>query len=116
MSKSTKFAELLPATASEKHGAIQWERNPDDAHSSFAGVLTISGKRSFCRYRVEEFGADHGRGFMFFKLDAGTDRTEERYAVLVGRGVRACECRGFLAGGRCKHVAALATLLEAGQV
>lgn len=110
------FTELLPETKSEKRGALTWERNPADARSPFAGVLTITGTRSHCRYRVEEFPADHGRGFMLFKLDAGTDRTEERYAVQVGRGVRACECRGFVAGGKCKHLTALVTLIDAGQV
>lgn len=112
-----QFTELLPPTKSEKHGAIAWTRNPDDALSHFAGVLTITGKRSHCRYRVEEFPADHGRGFMLWKVDVGTDRTEERYACLVGtRGVRSCECKGAAASGRCKHLAALVTLIEAGQL
>lgn len=113
----SQFIELLPATKSEKNGAITWERNPDDAFDNFAGVLTITGKRSHCRYRVEEFPADGGRGFMLWKLDTGTDRSEERYGCLVGpRGVRVCECKGATATGKCKHLAALVTLIDAGQL
>lgn len=112
------FTELLPETKSEKHGALQWEPNADDAMSAFAGALTISGKRSFCKYAVTEFPADMpGRAFMLTKADAGTDSTEERYACFVGaRGANLCECKGFAYAGRCKHLTALATLIAAGQL
>ena len=111
------YTELLPATKSEKHGALTWEPATDNAMSPVAGVLTLTGKRCHCRYQVEGFPADHGRGFMLFKLDAGSDKTEERYACLIGpHGRNLCECRGFLATGACKHLAALVTLIEAGQV
>jgi hypothetical protein len=111
------FTELLPPTKSEKHGALTWEPATDNDTSPVAGALTITGKRCHCRYRVEGFPADHGRGFMLFKIDAGTDRTEERYACLVGsHGTNLCECRGFLATGSCKHLAALLALVGAGRV
>lgn len=112
----TVYTELLPATKSEKHGALTWEAATDNATSPVAGILTLTGKRNHCRYRVEEFPADHGRGFMLFKLDAGTDKSEERYACLVGDHAKLCECRGFAATGSCKHVAALAELCSAGRV
>lgn len=113
-----KFNELLPETKSEKHGAMVWEPSDDQTgYIPTAGVLTLTGKRTHCRYKVEEFPADHGRGFMLFKVDAGSDETEERYACLVGaHGNRACECKGFIHAGHCKHVTALATLIEAGQL
>jgi hypothetical protein len=111
------YTELLAPTKSEKHGALTWEPAADNALSPVAGVLTLTGKRCHCRYRVEEFPADHGRGFMLFKIDAGTDKTEERYACLVGaHGARSCECRGFSATGACKHLAALVALVGAGKV
>ena len=112
-----QFNELLPATKSEKAGALVWEPATDNEMSQLAGVLTITGKRCHCRYAVEEFVSDHGRAFMLFKLDAGSDRTEERYGCVIGaHGVRMCECKGFYFAGKCKHLEAVATLIEAGQL
>ncbi len=112
------YTELLPATKSEKHGALTWERADDNAASPFAGVLTITGKRDHCRYRVEEYPGDEaGRAFVLFKLDAGTDRTEERYGCFLARsGANLCECRGFTATRNCKHLASLTELVRAGLV
>lgn len=115
----TQFTELLPATRSERAGALVWRAATDaeSADSPFAGVLTLTGRRTHCRYAVEEFPADRGRGFMLFKLDAGSDKTEERYGVCVGpRGTSLCECRGFISQGRCKHIAGLAALIDAGEL
>ncbi len=109
------FTELLEATKSEKHGAFTWTATATD-NSPAAGLLVITGKKCHCRYRVEEYPADFGRGFMLFKLDAGSDKTEERYACLIGATTKACECRGFTATGKCKHSAALAELVKAGQL
>lgn len=113
---SAVFTELLVPTKSEKHGALTWEPAADNATSPVVGVLTLTGRRNHCRYRVEEFPADHGRGFMLFKIDAGSDATEERYACLLAPRAGRCECRGWAATGACKHLAALATLAEAGQL
>ncbi|VTR97855.1 1-acyl-sn-glycerol-3-phosphate acyltransferase gamma : [Gemmata massiliana] len=112
------FTELLPATKSEKHGALKWEPAIDNATSHFAGVLTITGKRDHCRYRVEEYPADEpGRAFLLFKLDAGTDCTEERYGCFLAKGgANLCECRGFVATRGCKHIVGLTELVRAGQV
>ena len=114
----TTYTELLPAIKSEKHGALKWEPATDNAASPVAGVLTLTGKRNHCRYRVEEFPADMpGRAFMLFKFDAGTDRTEERYAVFCGAdGSRMCECRGFAATRSCKHTASVAELIAAKRI
>lgn len=110
------FTELLPPTTSEPHGALTWAPATDNDTSPVAGTLTLTGKRSHCRYRVEEFPCDQGRGFMLFKLDAGTDKSEERYACLVATHGTQCECRGFTATGRCKHTAAMTELVNAGQI
>jgi hypothetical protein len=113
-----KFIETLPVTKSEPHAALAWEPATDNATSPLAGFLTLTGKRCHCRYAVEEFPADWGRGFMLFKLDAGSDKTEERYAVFAGRNnsTMTCECKGFYHTGKCKHTTAVATLIEQGQL
>ncbi|VTR97967.1 unnamed protein product [Gemmata massiliana] len=112
------YTELLPPTKSEKHGALTWEPAPDNAHSHFAGVLTITGKRDHCQYRVEEHPADEpGRAFVLFKLDAGTDRTEDRYGCfLANNHANLCECRGFVATRHCKHIASLTELTKAKRI
>lgn len=111
------YTDLLPTTKSEKHGVFTWEPATDNAMTPEAGTLTISGKRSHTRYKVEEFVADHGRGFLLFKLDAGTDKTEEQYACFIGSDGRGqCECRGFYSTGHCKHLASLLALVEADRV
>ncbi len=115
---SVSFTELLPATKSEKHGALTWEPAADSRASALAGVLTLTGKRNHCRYRVSEYAPDMpGRAFVLVKLDAGTDTTEERYSCLVaGNGGSLCVCRGFTATRGCKHIAGLAELIRAGVV
>ncbi len=111
----TVYTELLPPTKSEKHGALKWEPATDNATSPFAGVLTLTGRRDHCRYRVEEHPADEpGRAFVLWKLDAGTDRTEERYGCFVAKNnAHLCECRGFTATRHCKHLAGLTELVGA---
>jgi hypothetical protein len=50
-----------------------------------------------------------GRGFSLEKAD-GTDT----YCVLLDGARSTCECLGFLRWGHCKHVEALAALVEGG--
>ena len=109
------YTELLPKTKSEKHGALVWEPAADNAISPVAGILTLTGTRSYCRYKVSEFPADMtGRAFMLEKLSAGSDATEERYACLLGpHGSRQCDCKGFASAGSCKHLVAIGELLRA---
>jgi hypothetical protein len=112
-----QFIELLPRTKSESHGALTWEPATDNAASPVAGLLTLTGKRCHCRYRLSEFPADAGRGFCLEKIDAGSDKTEEHYSVLIApHGNHICECRGHLRYGACKHVAAVLALIENGQL
>ncbi len=112
-----QFTELLPQTKSEKCGALVWEAATDNDTSQLAGVLTITGKKCHCRYAVEEFVSDHGRGFVLKKIDTGSDRDEGYYSCLIGpHGTKLCECKGFTSTGGCKHTAALTALIEAGQL
>jgi hypothetical protein len=120
---SPTFTDLLPPTRSEKHGAFTFTPATDNATSPVAGLLTLTGKRCHCRYRVEESPSDMpGRAFLLFKIDAGSDQGEERYACLVGpHNASRCECRGFASTsatgrGHCKHLAALTALIDAGKL
>lgn len=112
------FTDLLPKTKSEKFGAFTWESATDNAHSPVAGMLTITGKRCHCRYRVEESPADMpGRSFTLVKVDAGSDKSEGHYSCFVGtHGQRLCDCRGFAATGSCKHISSILSLIEAKQL
>jgi hypothetical protein len=114
----TTYTDLLPPTKSEPRGAgIDW--TPSAADGPKAGVLTIKQKRVYVTYTVCEFPTDwRGRAFMLAKLDEGSDPTEEKYACFVAANGqdRRCECRGFAYTGACKRLAALQTLIEAGQL
>jgi hypothetical protein len=53
-----------------------------------------------------------GRGFVVHRLGLGTV-----YHVRVGaRPDCSCECLGYLAHGRCKHILGLLALVRSGQV
>ena len=110
------YTELLEPTKSEKHGCFIFTSGSTDFTNS-SGTLTICGTRSFAVYDVEEFPADHGRGFMLFKKTPGTDKTEDRYACFIGSDdVGRCECKGFYSTGRCKHLASLHELVKANRI
>lgn len=112
----SQFTAKLPETKSEREAVVVWEPAADNEFSRLAGAMLIRGKRTACVYAVEEYAADFGRGFMLFKRDAGSDKCEERYACLIGKHATACECKGFLYAGHCKHTAALKVLVNAGQL
>jgi len=78
------------------------------------------------RFEVEEIPSSlDGRAFLLHRSDeakakdmAAGREPEGRYAVLIARNGQdhVCECRGFAAHGRCKHLTALRGLLEAGHI
>lgn len=112
----TSYTELLEPTKSEKHGAFIFTDGSTD-NTNKSGTLTIMGSRSYAVYDVFEFPADHGRGFMLFKVTPGTDKTEDRYAVYCGSdGVGHCECKGFYSTGKCKHLASIVELVKARKI
>jgi hypothetical protein len=114
----TSYTDLLLKTKSEQHGAFTWEPATDNEHSPVAGLLTITGKRCHCRYRVEEYPADMpGRAFVLVKVDAGSDKSEGHYSCFIGtHGNHICECKGFQRYGACKHCQTLQELISAGQI
>lgn len=111
------FTDLLPPTKNEPKGAA-FDFTPS-AGGPPAGVLTIKNRRVYASYVVREFPTDWaGRAFHLAKLDEGSDKGEERYSCFVGRNGqdKRCECKGFAYTGGCKHLAALAALIEAGRI
>jgi hypothetical protein len=107
----TVFAELPP------RGALAFApADPaENAAAPVAGTLAVTARRVTCTYRVEEFPADGGRGFLLVKLTAGSDRAETQYALFCGAGAAPnCECKGFVRWGRCKHAAAVGVCLANG--
>jgi hypothetical protein len=112
---ATHYDLTIPTKSEPKGSGVQW--TPSAADGPSAGVLTIEGKRNRCSYVLCEFPADFaGRAFMLTKLDAGTDKAEERYSCFVARDGknRLCECKGFHFAGHCRHLEALDALLANG--
>jgi SWIM zinc finger len=77
------------------------------------GVFSISEGTKESYYTFREVPCDiGGRGFALHRMGLGP-----LYHVRVGTARDySCECLGFLRHGRCKHLAALITLVETGQV
>jgi hypothetical protein len=110
------YTDLLPATKSDPKGAgIDFA----PAAEGSGGLLVVKQKRVYTTYAVSEFptGWD-GRAFALTKLTEGSDPTEERYFCFLARNGqdRRCDCKGFSYAGHCKHLSALATLIDAGQL
>ncbi len=75
------------------------------------GVLSITTGRTTQFYTFHEIPCSiGGRGFAVHRLGLGN-----LYHVRVGRRADcSCECLGFLAHGRCKHVLGLLALIKHG--
>ncbi len=104
------FCEVLAPTKSERRRAYTFEALTADA-APLAGILTLTDSRTHTRYAVEEFPADVGRGFVLKKA-AGAGH----YSCNVAGENGLCECRGFEAHGRCKHLDALRDLIACGKL
>jgi hypothetical protein len=75
------------------------------------GVFSVRVGEETAHYTLREIRCDiGGRGFAVHKLGLG-----RLYHVRVGRRVDcSCECLGFLAHGRCRHVLGLLALIRRG--
>lgn len=89
---------------------------------SVGDLLVIDGRKPTC-YRVIEqvvgpkYGS--GRGFTLLKVYGGTDDEATGYDVFVsGPGTNgtldACNCRGWLRHGHCKHHSAMKGKVDRG--
>lgn len=77
---------------------------------------TENGPAQLSQYVLREDPLPDGDGRRFRLRKKGTD---EHYYVLLDTGpvpYHQCECRGFEAGGSCKHIVALRELLHAGRL
>ncbi len=77
-------------------------------------TTTSRGKVSSETYCLSETGSDIGRGFILLKVSGDS----ACYTTHVGgTGLVHCDCDGFQKGGYCcKHIAAVAKLLETGLI
>jgi hypothetical protein len=75
------------------------------------GIFSVRTAEETAHYTLREIRCDiGGRGFEVHKLGLG-----RLYHVRVGRRADcACECLGFLAHGRCRHVLGLLALIRRG--
>jgi hypothetical protein len=75
------------------------------------GIFSITKKRRASFYVFKEIRCDiGGRGFAVHRLGLAN-----LYHVRVGSPRQStCECLGFLAHGRCKHIQGLAALIAHG--
>jgi hypothetical protein len=78
--------------------------------SRFAVVRVTEGKK-IDRYSVTSAAADYGPAFTVHKL--GTD---DEYAVNLDPAHASCECKGWCRWKKCRHVAGLRALLQAGKL
>jgi hypothetical protein len=111
------FSDLLPPTKSDPRGAgIEWTPKSTEGGPP-AGALVIKQRRGHTSYSVEEAASDeYGRSFVVAKLNAGGSVAEAYVAQLGAHGSRRCDCLGYRHNGECKHLAALAALVEAGRL
>lgn len=111
------YHTTMPETKSAKNWTLTFLPSSND-YSPVCGVLEIGSSRGRTMYCVTEFPTGfEGRGFNLGKI--GDDvRVEENYAVFCGRRPESdtCECLGFLSVGSCKHLKAIRTLVNAGQL
>ena len=84
---------------------------PPDEHG--VGVLAISQDDKTVYYTLREIPCDiGGRGFAVHRLGLGN-----LYHVRVGEQREcSCECLGFLAHNKCRHILGLRALIERGKI
>lgn len=90
--------------------SVRLVRSPDD---DGIGVLSLQTRKDEAFYTFVEIPCEiGGRGFALHRLGLGS-----LYHVRIGDTVEcSCDCLGFLAHGKCKHVMALLALEEEGLV
>lgn len=122
---STVTAPAAPRNASspDRGAPSRTVRLQTSAHGHRVMTITeVKGRRTLATaYHLEEVDAGMGRrGFRLSKVErsTGTDTTPEAdaYHVVTSREGVACECKGFLRWGHCKHSSALVAAERAGKL
>jgi hypothetical protein len=95
---------------SSDEGSIRLIRSP---HQDGVGVFCVTAKKKTTFYTFREIPcAIGGRGFAVHRLGVG-----QLYHVRIGtRADCSCECLGFLAHNRCRHVLGLLALTRRGKL
>ena len=82
------------------------------------GILSISINDDSTCYSLTDIGSDDARfGFRLEKIDeAGHVVDVYDVELFQESGYHACSCMGCTAHGRCKHIAAILALVQAGRL
>ena len=104
------MATQNPAKTKRPSRTIRLVRSP---RVDGVGVFCVTDKRSEVNYVFREIPCEiGGRGFAVHRLGLGP-----LYHVRVGTVLEcSCECLGFLAHSRCKHIQGLLKLLRDGKL
>lgn len=111
----------LEPTKSRSCRELHWQPAPKESKVLW-GVLTIiesSGPRTktYCsRYLVAELPTGRANRVFKFTKPGGTDTHYVEFRTNEIPEYKACQCEGFLAGYKCKHISSLEALEKAGQL
>jgi hypothetical protein len=81
--------------------------------ATMAGLLKITVGKGETYYLLTVAPADYGKGFLLEKVDPADMAS---YHVNIDGDKRACDCKGFLKWGHCKHADGLAALVADGRM
>jgi hypothetical protein len=105
---------MAPATRARRK-TVKQERTAKLALIGDTSILWITAGREVTAYRLQDIGADRGRGFRLEKADKGDGETA-CYDVNLDGQFSSCECKGFLRHNHCKHLESLTALQNAGKL
>lgn len=88
---------------------LSWKRTGQQG----VGLLKIQVGKDEDLYHVRRIEADQGQAFEVTKVNL---QEPDVYHVNLDGLACSCECKGFLRWSRCKHVDALRTLTERGNI
>src|SRR5690349_21416339 len=98
--------QRLPRAKPARYVRLVIKPGPDSL-----GVVRLTVNRKSVDYLLTPLAADWGRGFKLEKI--GLDFDVSTYHVNLDGDKKACECKGFLKWGHCKHADGLAALIAA---
>src|SRR5579884_2706988 len=81
----------------------------------FSTVLALTTEKDVTFYKLEDIGADRGRGFRLTKAHGAPGEAGE-YDVNLDGQFSSCECKGFLRHNHCRHIESLTALTNAGKL
>lgn len=104
--RTAKQAKQAPLAGAPRRLSIILAPAPDDL-----GIIEITARGRTTSYWITADSCELGRWFRLQKEDG------QSYDILVAAdGRHSCECMGYLAHGRCKHVDGLVAATRAGKL